>query len=220
MKSSPGKKWGKTQDNFQEQLDYYLSLKFPYTVEESKEEGMKLYILSFPDLPGCWAEGETFSEAQTKLDEAKKAWIWASLKEGLPIPVPAEEDEFSGKFLLRISPKLHMILSKNAEREGKSLNQHIRSILEAKVNQDNMVSEMGTALKAYMQEGFSLLSQRLTSLETSFNSISDSFRELRPYSLTFGQTDSVEIYDPAIQSTHSAMIWQAGQAFQKEEEAV
>jgi antitoxin HicB len=211
---------------FQGELAHYLSLKFPFTVEESEEEGKNFYVLSFPDLPGCWAEGETLEEAQQKLEEAKKAWICASLEEGLPIPEPAMEDEFSGKFLLRISPKLHMILSKNAEREGKSLNQYIRSILEAKENQDTIkgLNEGLTALRSWMQEEFNILSQRLSSLETSFNSISDSILESRhPYILTFGQTDAMEVlYGQAIKSTPSYQInweWKTGQAFQKEEEA-
>jgi antitoxin HicB len=232
LKKSLRKEQTKIQDNFQDKLEYYLSLKFPYTVEESDEEGRKIYILSFPDLPGCWSEGENFEEAHQKLEEARKAWIWASLGEGLPIPEPAKEDEFSGKFLLRISPKLHMILSKNSEREGKSLNQHIRSILEAKVNQDNMqgFSDLLTTLKTWMIEEFTILSQRLNSLEVSFNNISDSIRlsQQRPfgnYGFTVGQTDAMEIPSQVFQINQSNKIyygkatkWAKGQAFQKEQE--
>jgi antitoxin HicB len=231
LKKSLRQKQAKTKDNFREKLEYYLSLKFPYTVEESDEEGNKIYILSFPDLPGCWSEGENFEEAHKMLEEAKKAWIWASLEAGLPIPEPAKEDEFSGKFLLRIPPKLHMILSKNAEREGRSLNQHIRSILEGKVNQDNTqsFSELLTTLKTWMIEEFTILSHRLNSLEISFNNISDSIRlsQQRPfgnYFFAIGQTDAMEIHSqvfPVDQSSKNyseAMKWTKGQAFQKEQE--
>jgi len=49
-----------------------------------------------------------------------------------------QEDEFSGKFLLRVPPKLHMELSKNAEKENMSLNQYIRSSLEKNINLESI----------------------------------------------------------------------------------
>ena len=67
------------------------------------------------------------------LDEAKKAWLKASLRKNLSIPEPTIEEEFSGKLLLRIPAKLHMSLAIKAKKENLSLNQFIRKNLEANI---------------------------------------------------------------------------------------
>lgn len=192
-------------------LTYYMTLHYPYTMEQYEEEGKIYFSLSIPDLPGCGAIGETIEQALANLEKAKEAWIEVCLEEGLPIPEPELEDEFSGKFLLRIPPNLHMRLSKLAERDGKSLNQYIRSILDAKVNQDNNQEfyEILAALRALMREEINPLSQRLNCLEESFNNISDSIRfsQQQPfgnYSATFLQT--MKIYDQAPQLAQSGRI--------------
>jgi antitoxin HicB len=123
-------------------LDYFMGLNYPYSVEEIEEDGKKIFSLSITDLPGCGAEGETIEEGRAKLEEAKEAWIQTALDAGLPIPEPDIEDEFSGKFLLRIQPKLHMKLSKRAEREGMSLNQLIRLILEENINNYQVMTKL------------------------------------------------------------------------------
>lgn len=114
-------------------LKYYLSLSYPFTVEIYKEDGEEIYNIEIPDLPGCGADGETFEEAMSRLQEAKELWIEESLKRGLHIPEPVSETDFSGRFLLRIPTKLHMILSKQARGNDLSLNQYVKSILEKEV---------------------------------------------------------------------------------------
>jgi antitoxin HicB len=111
-------------------LKYYLSLKYPITVDTYLEDGEARYSLEIPDLPGCGAGGETIEEAMKKLEDAKELWIAASLKRNLDIPEPVSEKDFSGRFLLRIPTRLHMALTRQAKKEGQSLNQYVRSILE------------------------------------------------------------------------------------------
>jgi antitoxin HicB len=123
-------------------LDYFMGLNYPYAVEEIEEDGKKIFSLSVSDLPGCGAEGETIEEARARLEEAKEAWIQTALDAGLLIPEPDIEDGFSGKFLLRIPPKFHMKLSKRAEREGVSLNQLIRLILEENINSNQIMKKL------------------------------------------------------------------------------
>lgn len=115
-------------------LNYYMNLEYPITLEEFEEAGKKKYAFSIPDLPGCGAEGDTLEEARRRLEEAKEDWISVSLDEKLPIPEPVVEEGFSGKFLLRIPPGLHMKLTKIADKVGVSLNQLIRATLEKTVD--------------------------------------------------------------------------------------
>lgn len=221
MKTNSRKK-GKKHSVEGKGLSYYMALQYPSTVEEYEEEGGKYFSLSIPDLPGCGAVGETIEQALVNLAKAKEAWFEVCLEEGLSIPEPVLEDEFSGKFLLRIPPHLHMRLSKRAEREGKSLNQYIRSILDAKVNQDNdqWLYDILPVLRALIQEEIIPLSQRINSLEESFNNISDSIlsSSQRPfvYSMaTFQRTDAMQIHGRTLQSaqsgqlTHTALSGQA-----------
>lgn len=111
-------------------LTYYLSLNYPITIETYTEGKEVHYSLEIPDLPGCGAEATTLNEALEKLNDAKELWIEASLKRNLNIPELVSEDDFSGKFLLRIPTKLHMALAKQAKNENLSLNQYVKSILE------------------------------------------------------------------------------------------
>ncbi|MEW6659088.1 MAG: toxin-antitoxin system HicB family antitoxin [Thermodesulfobacteriota bacterium] len=141
-------------------LNYYMSLEYPITLEEFEENGKKRYSLSITDLRGCGAEGDTLEEARRKLEEAKEDWISVSLDEGLPIPGPVAEDEFSGKFLLRIPPKLHMRLSKLAEKAGVSLNQFIRSILEEAVKNESLMAKLDLIVDSLNELKAELRSQK------------------------------------------------------------
>lgn len=107
-------------------LDDYLSLSYPYELVRD-EDGS--FVASHPDLVGCLAQGETAAEAVEALDVARRAWIEVRFEDGLPIPEPLEEDDYSGKILLRIPPSLHAALARLAQRQDASLNQLINNIL-------------------------------------------------------------------------------------------
>lgn len=120
-------------------LNYYLNLNYPITLSQDEENGKVYFEAEIPDLPGCGAHGETIEEALKKLDEAKKLWFEVSLERNLPIPEPASEDLFSGKFLLRIPAKLHMQLTKAARKDDVSLNQYIRNSLEKQIDINKLI---------------------------------------------------------------------------------
>lgn len=128
-------------------LNYYLNLNYPITLSQDEENGKVYFEAEIPDLPGCGAHGETIEEALKKLDEAKKLWLEVSLERNLPIPEPASEDEFSGKFLLRIPARLHMQLTKAARKESMSLNQYIRSLLEKQIDINAVIEEISILSK-------------------------------------------------------------------------
>jgi len=125
-------------------LSYYLSLDYPFTLSKDSDNEKVYFIADIPDLPGCGAQGETIEKALKSLEEAKKLWIEVSLEKGLEIPEPVSEDDFSGKYLLRIPPKLHMLLTQSAKKEGLSLNQYMRKTLEEAVSIENILERMET----------------------------------------------------------------------------
>lgn len=106
--------------------DYYMRVPYKEVIEPADEGG---YVAYLPDLPGCITQGETKEEAISMLDDAKRAWIECALEAGDEIPVPEKDEDFSGKFNLRLPKSMHRRLSVLARREGVSLNQMAVSLL-------------------------------------------------------------------------------------------
>ena len=99
-------------------------LKMPYRMElvEDPDEGG--FVVSYPDLPGCITCGETVERAIASAQDAKKAWLEATLEEGIEIHEPDSLEEYSGQFKLRLPRSLHRSLAEHSQREGISMNQY------------------------------------------------------------------------------------------------
>src|SRR6266536_5900 len=100
-------------------LDEYLALQYPFNVVADEEGG---YVVIFPDLPGCMTQVETIDEIPEMAEEARHLWIEAEYEMGRDIPQPTYPEEYSGKFVVRLTRALHRSLAEGAEREGVSLN--------------------------------------------------------------------------------------------------
>lgn len=111
-------------------LEYYLNLKYPVTLEAAPEGG---YFVQIEDLPGCYSQGETVEEAMEMIEEARRLWLESAYEDGLDIPLPREDREYSGKFNVRFPKSLHRRLDQMADREGVSLNQFLVSTLSKAV---------------------------------------------------------------------------------------
>lgn len=111
-------------------LEYYLNLKYPITIHVAPEGG---YVAEIEDLPGCLAQGETLAEAYKLIEEARRMWLEVAYEDGLDIPLPRDEEQYSGKFNVRVPKNLHRKLDRMAKREGVSLNQYIVSTLSRAV---------------------------------------------------------------------------------------
>jgi predicted RNase H-like HicB family nuclease len=46
------------------------------------------YLVEVPELPGCMADGKTYSEALTNAEQIIKEWIDTAKELGRPIPEP------------------------------------------------------------------------------------------------------------------------------------
>ncbi|WP_319406134.1 toxin-antitoxin system HicB family antitoxin [uncultured Desulfosarcina sp.] len=87
------------------------------------------YIAIVPELKGLSAFGETASEAIKELEVAKELYLKVFEEDGCDIPDPKKLPEFSGQLRIRLPKSLHAELSRDAEREGVSLNTYIVSLL-------------------------------------------------------------------------------------------
>lgn len=84
------------------------------------------YMVSFPDLPGCIADGTTIDEAISEAHDAFEAWVMAEQEDKGKLPLPKT---YSGQYVQRIPRSLHRQLAKRAENEGVSLNQLTATLL-------------------------------------------------------------------------------------------
>jgi antitoxin HicB len=107
-------------------VEDYLCL--PYTIQlRQYEDGT--FFAEVAELPGCMTEADTAEEAMEMIRDAMAGWIEVALSEGLPIPEPAAEPEYSGRFLVRTPRSLHRDLVRRARAEGASLNQFVVTTL-------------------------------------------------------------------------------------------
>jgi antitoxin HicB len=105
-------------------LEHYLNLKYPMEIVE--DDGT--WVASVPDLPGCASFGDTITEAVDNVQKTKNLWIEGQYRVNADIPEPADED-YSGKFVLRIPRVLHRTLAYEARKQGVSLNHYASHLL-------------------------------------------------------------------------------------------
>jgi antitoxin HicB len=118
-------------------LEYYLTLKYPVSIEEAPEGG---YFVQIKDLPGCFSQGETMEETLENIEDARRLWMESMFEDCNEIPLPgAAEKRYSGKFNVRIPKSLHRKLDEIADREGVSLNHYLVSTLSRAVGQEEAV---------------------------------------------------------------------------------
>lgn len=103
-------------------LAYYMNL--PYTIEITQDhsEDNPGWIASVKELPGCITQADTFEELEEMIKEAMRSWIEVALEDGISIPEPRMEEDYSGKFVVRLPKSLHRDLVELSEEEGVSLN--------------------------------------------------------------------------------------------------
>lgn len=103
-------------------------MKYPYRVRLIQEaDNEEYWVAKSESLKGCIGVGETSEEAVKELEENEIAWLETALEFGTEIPpIPLErEEEYSGKFTVRLSPFEHRRAVEQAKRQGLSLNQYV-----------------------------------------------------------------------------------------------
>jgi len=101
-----------------------MALPYNYIIQPVKDESGEYYYGRVLELDGCQSTGDSFEEAYLSLREAMEGYIETKIENGFDVPEPTANNDFSGKFMLRIPKSLHFRLSVEAEKEGVSLNQY------------------------------------------------------------------------------------------------
>jgi antitoxin HicB len=112
------------------------ALKYPALIRPlTKKEGGG-YLVEFPDLPGCMADGTTVNKAIQEGEDAVESWIKTAKEFGDPIPEPSTIEKFSGQWRLRVPKSLHAALALRAKQEGVSLNTLAATFLAKEIGQN------------------------------------------------------------------------------------
>lgn len=103
-------------------LEEYMKLPYPMVIEGDEVEGG--YTVYYPDLPGCVTCTNEAEKIISMAEDAKRAWLEASLEDGYIPQLPDSTKSYSGKFALRMPKSLHRKLAEHARDDGVSMNQY------------------------------------------------------------------------------------------------
>jgi antitoxin HicB len=107
--------------NRNQNLDHYQ-----FTVRPlSKDEGGG-YLVEYPDIPGCMSDGETIDEAIANGREALRDCLDVFRESDRKLPKPSVE---AAQWRQRLPRTLYSKLTKQAEREGVSINSLVTAII-------------------------------------------------------------------------------------------
>jgi antitoxin HicB len=126
----------------------YLNL--PYT-RELVPAGEGGWLARIKELPGCISRGDTPEAALALLQDAMALWVASALEDGMAIPEPRMDEDYSGKFVVRVPRSMHRWLVERAEADGVSLNQWIVGALGQALGQGSPDREAWS--QAFMDRG-------------------------------------------------------------------
>ncbi len=105
-------------------VKFYLKQPYSMVINEIKDDSGNYFFGRYPELEGCQSHADTIEELHKNMRIALEGYIENSLEHNIAIPLAKSDDDFSGKFMVRVPKSLHRKLVMEAEREGTSLNQY------------------------------------------------------------------------------------------------
>ena len=112
------------EKEIKEKAKYYANLPYTIAIERRDDQGT-YYVARYIELPHFIMTGSTPEEAVSELESEKLEWFELNLEKGNKIPLPLKSRKYSGKIILRMSPKLHEHLIELSELQGTSLNSYM-----------------------------------------------------------------------------------------------
>lgn len=106
-------------------------MKYPFNVVFTKDGADTYWLAKSCCLKGCIGQGQTMEEALEELAGNESMWLETAIECGIDIPdIPIEEENtYSGKLSLRMSPEVHKRAATIAKQEGISLNQYVNDAI-------------------------------------------------------------------------------------------
>jgi antitoxin HicB len=133
-------------------LEYYMDLPYAIEVMRDTDEENPGWVAKIKELPGCLTQADTFEELEEMIHDAMRSWIEVALEDGISIPEPRLEDDYSGKFVVRLPRSLHRELVEQSELEGVSLNTWVINILAKSVGAKSQSISPAKSEQLYRQD--------------------------------------------------------------------
>ena len=99
---------------------------YQFTVRPLSADEGGGYLVEYPDIPGCMSDGETIAEAIANGREALRDCLDVFRESGRKLPKPSIE---AAQWRQRLPRTLYARLTKQAEREGVSINSLVTAII-------------------------------------------------------------------------------------------
>ena len=96
------------------------------------------YLVEYPDIPGCMSDGETIEEAIANGREALRDCLEVFRESGRKLPKPAIE---AAQWRQRLPRTLYAKLTRQAQREGVSINSFVTAIIAEAVGSRRAASQ-------------------------------------------------------------------------------
>lgn len=120
-------------------------LQFRITITPVLEDGKKSFLVEYPDLPGCMAQGTSLSEALLKARAIQEEWMDAARrlnktwKEAQKVATSQNEsrDDFVSSFVLRLPRHLYVKLARIARARSQSIDHTALVMLNEKIRESD-----------------------------------------------------------------------------------
>jgi antitoxin HicB len=113
----------------QKSVDDYLRLSYHIEIMRESDPDHPGWVAWVKELPGCITQADRFEELGEMIADAMRGWLEIALQDEIPIPLPLPDEQYSGKFVVRVPRQLHRKLVEEAERQNVSLNQFVNYAL-------------------------------------------------------------------------------------------
>jgi antitoxin HicB len=142
-------------------LNKYLSYIYPIelTFIPENEGGGVAARIPFLGKDAFIGDGETIDQALINLNRVKDERFKEYIENGIEIPLPPRDEDYSGKFVVRVPKSLHRHLAEYAKANAVSLNTLCVSLLAKNFNEVLIesdlkricsdITEIKTAMQAY-----------------------------------------------------------------------
>lgn len=67
-----------------------MSLPYLFTLSREQDDGETYYKINYPDLQGLTIYNDTVSAVMAERDDAREAWLAATIKMGQEVPLPRQ----------------------------------------------------------------------------------------------------------------------------------
>ena len=123
-----------------------------YSVRLAWSDRDEAYVATSPEFPGLTGVDADADAALAELREAMQMAVEVLEEDGKPLPAPQVLQEYSGKFVLRVTREMHAELARRALDSGMSLNAFALTLIARGLGGAEARADAESALRTLIAE--------------------------------------------------------------------